>query len=364
VTSHDSPDSTAAAAAALRALFRLDAETMEHPTHEQIVAYVDATLDDVDREIVESHLATCRTCAEDVDDLRAVAGPAKAGRPVPAPAGRHVRMWYAAAGLAAAAALAGIFVWPGRQPSPAATGTGQAAPASASAPTPGSPAIVLALQDGGGTVTLDAAGTLTGLQALSASDRDVLVAALRNGRIAIPAQVTALRGRQGTLLTPSAAPATFQSIGPMATAVESERPTFEWTPLAGATAYVVSVFDPDLDKVAESEPQSTLRWTPARPLARGRVYSWQVRARTATQDVISPTPPAPEARFRVVTQAEADQVAAVRRDYARSPLALGVLLAGAGLLDDADRQLAAVVSANPASQEAARLLASVRDRRQ
>lgn len=42
----------------------------EHLPYEQLVAYVDGTADEVEREISENHLAVCRECAGDVADLR------------------------------------------------------------------------------------------------------------------------------------------------------------------------------------------------------------------------------------------------------------------------------------------------------
>lgn len=42
----------------------------EHLPHERLTAFVDGALDDVTREIVESHLVICAECAGDADDLR------------------------------------------------------------------------------------------------------------------------------------------------------------------------------------------------------------------------------------------------------------------------------------------------------
>lgn len=42
----------------------------EHTPYEQLAAYVDGTLDDVEREIADSHFAVCRDCASDLADLR------------------------------------------------------------------------------------------------------------------------------------------------------------------------------------------------------------------------------------------------------------------------------------------------------
>src|SRR5437588_9291924 len=90
----------------LRESLHLDDISVEHLTADEITAYVDATADEIDREIVEAHLEICVICAEDVQDLRNVQIP---------PVRNRKRIWYAVAGFAAAAAaMATILVWNGR----------------------------------------------------------------------------------------------------------------------------------------------------------------------------------------------------------------------------------------------------------
>ena len=51
-------------------------ESIEEPFHldydQHLVAYVDGTANNIDREIVESHVALCSECAEDLRDLQGV----------------------------------------------------------------------------------------------------------------------------------------------------------------------------------------------------------------------------------------------------------------------------------------------------
>ena len=49
------------------------ADAPEHLTFDQMTAYVDAKSDDVDREIVESHVELCARCATELGDLAAFA---------------------------------------------------------------------------------------------------------------------------------------------------------------------------------------------------------------------------------------------------------------------------------------------------
>jgi len=87
-----------------------------------------------------------------------------------------------------------------------------------------------------------------------------------------------------------------------------------------------------------------------------------VTARTAQGSASAPVPPAPEARFRVVDAKTADELARARRRYADSRLVLAVLYARAGLLDDADAELARLSADNADSAIVASLRASLRAR--
>lgn len=70
---------TSAAVEDLRAGFKLE-EVLEHPAYAQFTAYAENQLDDVDREIMDSHLGLCAQCAEVMQDLRAFVS---APEPVP-----------------------------------------------------------------------------------------------------------------------------------------------------------------------------------------------------------------------------------------------------------------------------------------
>jgi hypothetical protein len=328
----DASGRVATAVAGLRESLRAESGLHEHPSADEIAAYVDSTLDNVERELIHDHLEICRTCAEDVQDLRSV----QTTRTNVFPIRGLNRNWYLIAAVgAAAAAIAGILIWNGGTPP---NRVEEKIGSSATAPT---------------------AVAVTAIPNLTPEHRDLIATALRTGRIDIPQSVAELRGREGTLLGTPGATSEFKPLRPISTAVEGTPPLFEWAGRSDATAYVVSVFDTNLEKVAESGPLTAFQWTPAQPLARGRAYIWQVRARTPAGDVIAPAPPAPEARFLVLAQVEADRVASLRERYAGSPLALGVLLAREGLLEEARRYLREVVASNPSSREAQQLLESI-----
>ncbi|HEX8139546.1 MAG TPA: hypothetical protein VF544_18450 [Pyrinomonadaceae bacterium] len=141
--------------------------------------------------------------------------------------------------------------------------------------------------------------------------------------------------------------------------VESDRPTFIWEPLKGASSYIVSVFDAQLNEVARSEAQTTTVWRPPRALQRGAIYRWQVIAVKDGREEVLPSPTAPEARFKILEQQQAQALARARQRHANSHLALGVLYAQSGLLDEAETELQALVEDNPTSKVAGKLLRSL-----
>ena len=112
--------------------------------------------------------------------------------------------------------------------------------------------------------------------------------------------------------------------------------------------------------MAASDSLAATRWAVPTPLARGRTYVWQVRAVKGGGEVVAPPPEGPRVKFRVLEQAKLEEVERARRSQPNSHLVLGVVYAEAGLLEDAEREFAALVRANPRSPAARKLLGSVR----
>jgi hypothetical protein len=84
-----------------------------------------------------------------------------------------------------------------------------------------------------------------------------------------------------------------------------------------------------------------------------------VKAIKDGQELITPRPPAPQAKFRILDRAKANEIMQARRAYASSHLTLALLYTDAGLLDEAERELRALQKANPNSEIARRLLSNV-----
>ena len=127
--------------------------------------------------------------------------------------------------------------------------------------------------------------------------------------------------------------------------------------MEGANGYLVEVYDPQFKLVASSPQLTDLSWTTT--LERGNVYSWQVKAIKDGEEVTAPRPPAPQAKFRIVDQAKANELARAKRSFGTSHLTLGLLYAEAGVLDEAEREFRLLRNANPDSELARNLLLQV-----
>lgn len=160
-------------------------------------------------------------------------------------------------------------------------------------------------------------------------------------------------------MSSDASGAKFSVLDPAGSVLLTDRPTFRWSELEGATGYVVEVYDAGFNLVASSPRLDARTWSAPQTLARGKVYSWQVTAFKDGQEIKSPRPPAPQARFRILDRAKADELARARRAYPSSHLTLGLLYARAGLLKEAEQELRLLQRANPDSEIARGLLRQV-----
>lgn len=307
-------------------------ETVEHPGYELLEAYVDGRLDARERAEVDLMAAQSSAVAEDLADLKALRdGMRDEPAAAPAPVRRQVvwgRRVALAAGIAASLALV---VWLGGR------GIGGNHPAQ-SAEAPGATAESLP----------PAASNLTNEERTQVDQR------IANGKVRVPDAVVALAGETGTLLGPGVTAPTFGPVAPLGTAVLSTRPTFQWS-ASGADRFTVAVFDEGFTEVARGTNISGTSWTPPVDLPRGAIYRWQITAHRASGDLTAPAPPLPEARFSVLDARMAATVSDQRTRLADEPLALGILLADAGLLTDARIELARAQQ-TPATASAATTL--------
>ena len=388
----------------------------QHPSFEQIAAYIDDELDESDRESLEHHLLLCTMCGAEARDLRLFSQvmdhPAERYLP-PSPLTVRKKVFIfrrpgvakiaAAAVLILAISIAALIlirqittlqslvselqqtrgtleasitqlreenqsIRREYEANKAALSDLQARlnlyqPDAHEMRSEQQGATNVTLNDGGLQITLDINGNLLGLESLPRTWEKEVRATLLKKDVKAPRWLSELKGKPTVLLNGSDVSVAFNLIGPIGEVVESARPTFRWHPLEGASSYAVAVFDSKFNKVAESGSIHSLEWVPPEALRRGGVYSWQVTALKGGKAITSPRPPASEVRFKVLEQSVATELMRARERYAGSHLILGVLHARAGLMDQAERDFQALADQNPQSFVAKKLLQSVRSSR-
>ncbi len=304
-------DETSRALGALTSGVRVVPGDTEHPPYETLEALVDGRLDDVEREVAESHIEFCAQCAQDLEDLRGV-------RELLRPVAPALSTWWRIPAIAAAAATLLLAVWIAREPAPFAVEQARAVPAPSPAVQPAPPPVVADL--------------------LAPDERALVDRVTSAGRLAIPESIAALRGTRGTLLGTGSG-TTLVPVAPLGTAVASSRPSFSWNPVKGAQAYSVAVYDDRFKQLARSPRVKDTTWDATIDLPRDRALTWQVTAHLGGSDLVGPAPPQPEARFQIIDEATAKSMAAVRERLASRPLELAIILANSGLLAEASEQL-------------------------
>ena len=227
-----------------------------------------------------------------------------------------------------------------------------------SAPTqPPAAPLVAQLNDGAGTLTLDQDGKLSGADDLPPSYQNLVKKTLSSQRIEKSSQLQGLTRPPSALMGSGDQKKEFSVLAPAGDVLLSNQPTFRWSAMAGASAYVVEVYD-DQFKLAASSPQlNELSWTTT--LGRGKVYAWQVKAVKDGEEITSPRPPAPQAKFRILDQQKANELTRAKRAHPSSHLTLALLYADAGLLREAEQELRLLRRANPNSELARNLLRQI-----
>lgn len=368
-----------------RELAQAEGEPCAYFSYEQKADYVNGQLGASEMALAKMHLAHCGECCLALAELQAVQQsltPALVSVPARPKAEESIRAWFEVPstrwawrglGTVATAALLvwfGISNWRGQEtPQPAQlltppTNTPNqrnaegmpnapaATPATTALPSDG-PKIVLL--DAGQQVALDAADQLLGLETLSLPLQAAVKDALLTQQIKVSAQVIRMRAATVELLGKEHAAADLILLSPVGQVVPSTQPVLKWQALSGASSYFVNVYDANLRKVASSGALTVTEWKPEPALERGHSYYWQVRAIKDEQEFFAPAPSAPDAKFKVLEHAqlaEIEQTKAVRNSH----LALGVLYARAGMLEEAQLEFKALAAANPHSPIARRIL--------
>jgi hypothetical protein len=366
-----------------------------HLSPEEVIAYVHSELDDVDRETADSHLMYCSACNADIQDLRLFK--ASLHRPpleVEQPE-KKLDVWHKALlfwrqsawGLAiqatAFAALVFFLITTLSLKGQVSDLHGKLGELRLANDTlqqqlealPEPPTQVAQLEPDKGLV-LDHSGdteslidngrqvavkqgALTGLESLPTEYSQLVTDALLRQRvIKRPLPEELIPQKEETLMAPEVKKNFFPLVYPKNKIIDSERPTLRWGALAGATSYSVTVYDANANLVARSPQLSTTSWELPEALKRGAIYSWEVMAIREKKEIFAPAPPVPPARFKVLEQSRFAALNRARQAH-NSHLLMGTLYAQAGLIDDAEREFRALLTANPQSQLAKKLLSSL-----
>ena len=363
-----------------------------HLTFEQTAAYVDGALAGEELQATKDHLTCCVQCDLAVNDLRVFRDqvapelireykPLLVGNAIEKPRNRFVTAMSAllprphalifGTALTALMLIAiGWVIWLTLQPNEKKPDLTRATPSPTIpvvtpvvSPTPPAEApveMVLAqLNDGGGEVTLNRDGKLSGLDHLPPAYQRMIRETLTNQQLEKSPLLAGLtRPGSSEMRGGNNQENKFSVTEPIGKVMLSNRPTFRWSQLEGATSYIVEVYDEKFTLVTTSPQLINNSWTPSQSLKRGGIYAWQVKALKDGQELIAPRSPAPQAKFRILDEAKTNELMQARRTYASSHLTLGVLYTQAGLLDEAEREMRALHRANPNSTIARRLLSN------
>lgn len=374
----------------------------EHLDYEQLSALADNKLDATEREIIDTHLTICAPCREDVSSFlafRKQIEPEMRVRywPITIKPGRNASAtWGWLRGLAGKPAyaiaivvigialVAGVAIFlkrradnfqakqapsptvnpvaPGETPTPdnrAANSPSPALPNQSAWENPNNSGALIALNDQTRVVTVDKQGKLSGLDEVPASTRDEVAKAMKSERIERAAVLKDLDVEESALRGSNRGQS-FKLISPARTVIVSDRPTFRWENVSGASSYRVYVLDSDGRGAAKSEelsPEHT-EWPVPRALKRGEIYAWSVIAVVDGKEIISPNTSSPEMKFQILSNGSLQQLNSLKRT--RSHLALGIFYARVGMDREAEREFKALLRLNPESKVATNLLRSIR----
>lgn len=379
--------------------FTLDPEFWfrdDHVDFDLLVGLADETLDQDTQEIIGIHLKTCETCREDVRSFLAFrktsAGEMNVSYARPdyestqnlAPAPPWWRGWtrpsyaIAAVVLLAFAVLIGVIALNKKSGPLEASNKDQANTGAERNPDvspPRSPdtvstpasvddsAQVAKLNDGGGEVTIDKSGRVTGLDNVSEISQQYIARAALSEQIQPADVLRRLSGQQSGLRGDGNNGKAFKLLYPSRRVVTEDKPTFKWESLSGVTSYRVYILDANSDQVAQSEelPPTQTQWKPPTPLRRGQIFSWVVTALIDGKEIVSPSASAPEVKFAILSGNDFNELNQLKKSD--SHLALGIFYARVGLVTEAEREFQKLIQLNPQSELPRKLLQSVRNLR-
>ncbi|PYP83487.1 MAG: hypothetical protein DMF61_22970 [Blastocatellia bacterium AA13] len=365
-------------------------ETAPHLRYEEMVAYVNGQNDGADGDVSRTHLEECAQCDSDVADLRlfkSTIGGADHPKTVSQGAfgkqGFGIRALQLSLAAAASVLLVLGAVWlatatlrsrvDGLQGDLAQIRSADETlreqlsedraarelQAVSSSATSSTASAMVTLKDGVSEITFDGKSALSGLESVPNKFLEPVKSALRSGRLSIPAVL--FKGYGGGVTRSGAGvEEPFHLIAPAKITVASNRPAFRWTPMQGAERYIVYVRDSASDEQIESGPLTSPEWTPDKPLASGRVYSWSVEALKDGQRYYAPSAESPSVVFKILEGTKAQELEQAKRASHNSHLLMSVLYAREGLITEAQKELRALKAENPRSDQVKSFISDLR----
>lgn len=379
-----------------------EADEPYHLDPATIEAFVDDSLNALDRSTVKLHLEDCAECSAEVSDfreslatMRAVSRQYEESQPSKVAPGTRAGAFSVPMRIAAAVALIAVATvalllfsrWrstPVQRP-----GTGSDTTAGSN-PTPGAspqtPAVapspesvtppnlaenppvkgpnekregaLVALKDGPNEIRLDRAGTVTGLPSLPPESRQAVKEALSGEPLARPDVLDEVTTTQVSERAPTGNEERIKIAHPVNTVILENLPTLRWSQSKTAESYRVEIADETFRQVAKSDdlPATAGNWKPPIRLKRGAIYTWTIRA---VNKAGQPSALTSQAKFRVLGEASIRQLNRLKAG-SRSHLALGLFYAREGMINEAEREFGILVKQNPDSDVARNLLREVR----
>lgn len=376
----------------------------EEPFHlelETIEAFVDDTLDPLDRSTVKLHLDDCAECSAEVTDLRESLATMKAAsrqqdkdHPVreitssPRFAFSVPMRIAAVVALIAFAAVAWIVLskWRSTSPTQAPNGreiavgsqpTPLASPQIPVAPSPSigvnppklaenppgkgtgesQPRALISLKDGSNEITLDRGGNVVGLPSLPPESRQAVKQALTGEALNRPDVLDEIASAQVSVRATTGDGERIRIAYPANSVIQESRPTLRWARSKTAEAYRVEIADETFHQIAKSEdlPATSQSWAPSVSLKRGQIYIWTIRALNKGGE---PSALTSQGKFKILSEDSDRKLNQLKTR--KSHLALGLFYAREGMIADAEREFGIIVKENPGSTVAKKLFSEVR----
>jgi hypothetical protein len=346
-----------------------------HLEGEELAAYVEGRMDELNFECASLHLEECSSCMEKTsavfeDRLENPRMGTSARRKEPSTWSRYLpsvqsisspRLQLAAAAVLVIALV--LTLWVLIQPKQASPQVADAPETVSPDPPPQQPTAPVQMGPGAGSQTTPVSNQVAANA--DSEKREVKRQEDATERVLIARDLVMPPAIEMLDRTPSiairgnhASTQSFTIVRPFATVISNDRPTFSWTTLNGATSYTVSVFDADLHLIRTSEPLTETQWLMPHRLEAGIVYTWTVTAQKDGQEVVSPASPA-RAEFKILGDSELIKLNS-KVSRTKSHAARGVLYAEAGLLDEAEKEFRSHLQRRPTDERVKGLLRIVK----